>query len=84
MVQKHFWSALIAEQHLISMFPSILTFNFTRPPTKQPTQHPSNPAPHPPIRTSLYLASDNVTANSKVAYLSELGLLMFLDQCLAL
>ena len=29
---------------------------------------------HPPIRTSLNLASDNITAKSKVAYLSELGL----------
>ena len=28
----------------------------------------------PPIRTSLNLASDNITAKSKVAYLSELGL----------
>ena len=27
----------------------------------------------PPIRTSLILASDNITAKSKVAYLSELG-----------
>ena len=28
---------------------------------------------YPPIRTSLNLASDNITAKSKVAYLSELG-----------
>ena len=29
---------------------------------------------HPPIRTSLNLALDNITTKSKVAYLFELGL----------
>ena len=37
-------------------------FQLSLPPSHQPI--------HPPIRTSLDLASDNITAKSKVAYLS--------------
>ena len=40
---------------------------------------PVNPTTQPPTRTSLNLASDKVTAKSKVVYLVELDLYMLLD-----
>ena len=47
-----------------------LYFQSSLPPSHPPIHLPSQP----PIRTSLNLASDNITAKSQVAYLSELSL----------
>ena len=47
-----------------------LYFQLSLPPTHPATHHST----HPAIRTSLNLASDNITAKRRVVYLSELGL----------